>query len=95
MSKQTYTGAKQDVINFVLMPYHLKCSKCHEVRYCNPDDYRIESGEFCTPEDYIKCPLVNIMRETMALADEMEYLDTYEGQELLGHWKRKNTPYLL
>jgi hypothetical protein len=90
MLKQTYTEVKEELISFMLEPHNHKCSKCQEVRHCNPDDYRVESGEFCTPEDYLECPLVNIMGEAMALADEMEYQDTFNGRELLSHWKKRN-----
>jgi len=90
MSKQTYTEAKEEGISFVVAPHYFICSKCQEVRHCNPDDYRIESGEFCTPEDYIEYPLVQMMNKAMALAEEMEYQDTFDGRELLSHWKRRN-----
>lgn len=90
MSKQIYTEAKEELISFILEPHNHKCSKCQEVRFCKPVDYRVESGEFCTPEDYIECPLVQMMGEASALAYEMESQDTYGGQELLGHWKRRN-----
>ncbi len=88
--KQTYTEAKEEAIRFILRPYKFKCSKCQEVKHCNPDDYRVESGEFCTPEDYLECPLVKMMSKAMALAEEMEYRDTFDGRELLSHWKRRN-----
>lgn len=88
--KQTYTEIKAELINFILKPYEDKCPKCQEVRCCKPDDYQVDSGEFCTPEDYIECPLVNDMTKTLALAEEMQYKDTYGGQELLSVWKRKN-----
>jgi hypothetical protein len=81
---------KKELISFISASYSYKCEKCQEVRLCNPDDYRVESGEFCTPEDYIECPLVKMMGVTRALADEMEYQDTFNGRELLGHWKKKN-----
>jgi len=90
MLKQTYTEAKEEVINFILRPHNHKCSKCQEVRLCNPDGCEVESGEFCTPEDYIECPLVKMMGEARALADEMEYQDTFNGRELLSHWKSRN-----
>jgi len=90
MLKQTYTEAKEEAISFILRPHNFKCSKCQEVRYCVPDDYRVESGEFCTPEDYTECPLVQMMNEAMALAEEMQYQDTFGRRELLSHWKRRN-----
>jgi hypothetical protein len=88
--KQTYTGKKEELISFITASHYYKCEKCQEMRLCNPDDYRVESGEFCTPEDYIECPLVKMMVESRALADEMEYQDTHNGQGLLGHWKARN-----
>jgi len=90
MLKQTYTEVKEELISFILGSHYHKCSKCQEVRYCVPDDYCVESGEFCTPEDYLECPLVQMMNKAMALAEEMQYQDTYGGQELLSHWKKKN-----
>lgn len=90
MLKQTYIEVKADAISFMLAPHRAKCPKCQEIRNCNPDDYRIESDEFCTPEDYTQCPLVRLMEEARTMADEMEYQDTYGGQELLREWKRKN-----
>jgi len=88
MLKQTYIEKKNELISFISAPHNYKCEKCQDVRLCNPDDYRVESGEFCTPEDYIECPLVRMMNDARALADEMEYQDTFDGQELLGLWKK-------
>jgi hypothetical protein len=87
MLKQTYTSKKEELINFVLKPHNYECPKCQEVRYCDPDDYRSENGEFCSSED---CPSLKMMGEARALVDEMEYSDTYDGQELLGHWRMCN-----
>ena len=90
MLKQTYTEVKEELIHFVLKPHNFECPKCQELRYCDPDDYRSENGDFCNPEDCIECPLVNMMGEARALADEIEYQNTYDGQELLSHWKKAN-----
>lgn len=89
MLKQTYIDKKEELINFVLKSHDFECLKCQEVRHCDPDDYRSESGEFCSSED---CPSLKMMGEARTLADEMEYRDTYGGQELLGRFKVCNMP---
>lgn len=87
MLKQTYTEVKEELINFVIGTYESMCPKCQEIRFCNPDDNRVESGEFCSSES---CPLVNDMKKALALAIEMQDHDTFNGQELLNEWKRKS-----
>jgi len=84
MSKQTYTSkifkrwTDEQVLSSLLIPYFDQCEKCNDEKWCEPDDYRVEDGSFCSVPH---CPLLIIMQKDMVEYDEL-YLKLRDNDKI-------------
>lgn len=58
----------EQMLSALLQPYFERCDKCNDEKWCEPDDYRVEDGSFCSVSS---CPLVLKMKKDMIKVDEL------------------------